>query len=59
MKLCNSGIIFIYFFSFNMHIHSRTVGIKWKYIDTGIYKIIFPEEITPAGKRMAGSYDAL
>jgi len=28
-------------------------GIKWKYIDTGIYKIIFPEEITPAGEKMA------
>jgi len=28
-------------------------GISWKYIDTGIYQIIFPEEISPAGKRMA------
>ena len=28
-------------------------GIKWKSIDTGTYEIIFPEEITPLGQRVA------
>jgi hypothetical protein len=28
-------------------------GLKWKSIDTGTYEIIFPEEITPLGQRVA------
>lgn len=28
-------------------------GINWKSIDTGTYEIIFPEEITPLGQRVA------
>ncbi len=28
-------------------------GINWKYIDAGVYRIIFPEEITPTGERVA------
>jgi len=53
MKRVIPVILFLLFFIQNPYAQQNPSGIKWKYIDTGIYKIIFPEEITPAGERMA------
>jgi hypothetical protein len=47
------SIIILLLFIQNSYAQQNPSGIKWKYIDTGIYKIIFPEEITSAGERMA------
>ncbi len=53
MKQAIQIILFLLFFLQYSYAQQNPSGIKWKYIDTGVYKIIFPEEITPAGKRMA------
>ncbi len=40
-------------YSINLNAQQNPSGIKWKSIDTGNYVIIFPEEITPLGQRVA------
>ena len=37
----------------NISAQQNPSGINWKSIDTGTYEIIFPEEITPLGQRVA------
>lgn len=53
MKQIILPFLIILFFIQLSYSQQNPSGIKWKYIDTGVYKIIFPEEIAPAGKRMA------
>ena len=43
----------IVIFSQNIYPQQNPSGINWKYIDAGVYRIIFPEEISPAGKKVA------
>ena len=53
MKFKISNIFFILLIFSSAYSQQNPSGIDWKYIDAGVYRIIFPEEITPAGKRMA------
>lgn len=48
-------LIFAVFFLSPVQLYSQQnpTGIKWKTIDTGVYEIIFPEEITPLAQRVA------
>jgi len=47
-------LIFILFFNINyLSAQQNPPCISWKSIDTGTYEIIFPEEITPLGQRVA------
>ena len=46
--------IILFLFSWNiLSAQQNPSGINWKSIDTGTYQIIFPEEITPLGQRVA------
>jgi len=48
-----SVLIILLFFAAALAAQQNPPGINWKSIDTGSYEIIFPEEITPLGQRVA------
>ena len=54
-RLISTVILFLAMFNSGTDIYSQQnpSGLKWKSIDTGTYEIIFPEEITPLGQRVA------
>lgn len=45
--------LFLFIVSPELYSQQNPPGIKWKFIDTGTYEIIFPEEITPLGQKVA------